>query len=161
MRLFRSAALALVLTTWLVSDRTELLPIEAQAQTSERMRVAGIDLRLYVERFTGPEPTDCGQHVLVGPTFVTAGAEQLQRSVSCGLDAAKGQKPFWMFKQEQGIDSLVFEGLLGRADGTTFRFSYDSAPCGGAGCPGRFSIERCELPRVTNRGSGAGVGCQR
>ena len=118
------------------------------------------ELRTYVFRLTGADPLDCGQHLLNRP-FVGAGSEQLHRSLVCTSDAAKNRKAFWTLKQDQGIDSLVFQGLLGTTEGEVYRFSYDSAPCGGPGCPGRFSIVRCEEPTVITRANGAAFGCKR
>lgn len=100
---------------------------------------------------TGPEPLDCGQHRLVyaGDSPVLISEEALQRSLSCGTEAAKARQPFWTFKQGQGIDSWIAHGLLGTDQGAVYRFSFDSAPCGGPGCPSRFLVEPCETPVVT------------
>ena len=151
----------LIVTTALVAvSLVHRVSAEIRSQQGDPVRAALVELRSYVERFTGPEPADCGQHALVRP-FEMAGVEQLQKSASCARDAATNRKPFWTFKQEQGIDSQVYQGLLGTADGTIFRFSYDSAPCGGPGCGGRFSIERCRQPGVvTSSGSRAEFRCR-
>ena len=117
------------------------------------------ELRDYTARFVGGDPVDCGLHLTETP-FVTAGAEALKRSVACALEAARGGKAFWAVKQDQGIDSLVFQGLLGTDDGRVYRFVYDSAPCGGPGCPGRFTIERCPHRTVVARMNTADFGCQ-
>jgi len=130
------------------------------AALSLRAEAVPAELRSYVERFTGPQPTDCGEHPLVRP-FVAAGAEELQRSLACGLEAATSRKPFWTSKQDQGIDSLIFQGIIGTTEGLTYRFSYDSAPCGSPGCPGKFTIERCQKPTVfTGRGGRADFACR-
>lgn len=105
------------------------------------------DLRAYVERFTGPNASDCGHHVL-SRTTSPAGATDLQRALACAFGAAKDRRPFWAFKQDQGMDSFLFQGLLGTVDGTVYQFWYDSAPCGGPGCAGRFSLSRCDKPTV-------------
>ena len=119
------------------------------------------ELRAYVEQFTGAEPANCGQHSLLRP-FETAGADDLRRAVTCALRSSRDRKPFVAFKQEQGIDSLVFQGLLGTSAGSIYQFSYDSAPCGGPGCAGRFVIARCERPSVTTRSGepSADFGCR-
>ena len=106
------------------------------------------DLRQYVERFTGPEPSDCGRHRLVQRErqWVAADESALQKSVICGVAAAASKRAFWTFKQDQGIDSWIASGLLGTGDGIIYRFTYDSAPCGGPGCPSRISFERCDKP---------------
>jgi hypothetical protein len=144
--LFRSWALILA-ATFLSDGSGDLLSAEFGSQTSDGARTSPMELRSYIEQFAGPNAADCGQFFLVRP-LTAPGIEELRRFLSCGLDAAKSRKPFWTLKQEQGIDSAVFQGLLGTADGTIFRFSYDSAPCGGPGCAGRFSIQRCERPAV-------------
>jgi hypothetical protein len=120
------------------------------------------DLRAHVERVTGPQPADCGQLVVtrVNGEWVAAGAEALQRALACGRDAASQHKPFWTFTQKQGIDSWVAEGLFGTSDGIVHRFSYDSAPCGGPGCPDRFTAVACENPSVdVDRDRGATFRC--
>ncbi|MPZ21130.1 MAG: hypothetical protein GEV06_25010 [Luteitalea sp.] len=124
-----------------------------------------LDLRTHVERLTGPEPIDCGQHRLTpaGRSLVPADEEALQRSLSCATDAANARRPFWTFKQNQGIDSWIAQGLLGTEEGTVYRFSFDSAPCGGPGCPSRFLVEPCESPAVSSGPShvGAEFNCNR
>jgi hypothetical protein len=123
-------------------------------------RQAPSELRENVEGLTGEKSADCGLHFLAGPGK-TADRTALRKSVACAEDAAKNRRPFWTFKQEQGIDSLVFQGLLGTANGTIYSFSYDSAPCGGPGCAGQFTAHECEKPRViVNKDLGALFECQ-
>ena len=141
----------------LLCGAAALTTVSAQESAA---RQAPAELREHVERLTGATPADCGLHFLAG-SGKTAGRDQLQRSVACAVDAAKNRKPFWTFKQEQGIDSLVFQGLLGTATGTTYSFSYDSAPCGGPGCAGQFTVHACERPTVVvNKDIGALFECQ-
>ena len=112
------------------------------------------DLRPYVHRFTGPDPLECGRHLLIRHEglWVPADEATLQKSVVCGTAAASAKRPFWTFKQDQGIDSWIATGILGTADGTIYRFRYDSAPCGGPGCESGISFRRCDQPRaVTGR----------
>lgn len=105
------------------------------------------DLRQFVERFTGSEPLECGPHLLVQvERRWVADEAALQKSVECGVAAAAGRRAFWTFKQDQGIDSWIASGILGTGDGVIYRFTYDSAPCGGPGCPSRISFERCDKP---------------
>ena len=106
------------------------------------------DLRQYIQRFTGPEPLECGRHLLIERErhWVAADEAALQKSVACGTTAALAKRPFWTFKQDQGIDSWIATGILGTVDGTMYRFSYDSAPCGGPGCSSRIAFERCDRP---------------
>jgi hypothetical protein len=131
----------------------------AQGGTSAQQVPA--ELRGYIERFTGTEALDCGRYFLTRPR-ASPSASELQRAVDCATDSATGRKPFLTFKQDQGIDSLIFQGLIGTIEGAVFRFSYDSAPCGGPRCPGRFSVERCDKPTMmTNRRSDSEFGCRR
>jgi hypothetical protein len=110
------------------------------------------EMRSYVEQFTGRDATDCGQHLLTrsGEVWASAGVDILKRSLACGVDARRQGKPFWAFKQHQGTDSWIAEGLLGTPGGAVYRFSYDSAPCGGPSsrCAGTFAIARCDAPTV-------------
>lgn len=122
-------------------------------------RIDLTELQAYVARFTGANPTDCGQHPRVH-ALVPAAAKDLQRSLGCAYDAAKARKAFWTFKQDQGIDSFVFQGLLGTIDGIVYQFWYGSAPCGGPSCSGQFSLSRCDNPTVlVNRNGTSGFGC--
>jgi hypothetical protein len=119
-----------------------------------------LELRTYLQKFIGDAPADCGQYFLARP-FAEADASQLQKAVGCGIDSAQAHKPFLAFARRQGIDSTFFEGLLGTADGYIFRFSYDSAPCGGPGCAGSFSIQGCAIPIVnTGRSGYTSLGCR-
>ena len=118
------------------------------------------ELQSYVTKFTGPQPADCGQHLLVKP-FAPVNVDELQRSLTCVFEAARNRKAFWTVKQDQGIDSLVFQGLVGTTDGVVHRFFYDSAPCGGPGCAGRFTTERCEKPTVVSERGFARFECAR
>jgi hypothetical protein len=117
------------------------------------------ELRTYVARFTGPNPGDCGQPSLVR-AFVPASSKDLQHSLACVTAAVKDRRTVWTFKQDQGIDSFLFQGLLGTIDGTVYQFWYDSAPCGGPECAGRFSLSRCGKPTVLVHRSGrSDFGC--
>jgi hypothetical protein len=106
------------------------------------------DLRQSVHRFAGSEPLECGRHLLIQQErrWVAADEAALQKSVECGVSAASAKRAFWTFKQDQGIDSWVASGILGTSDGIIYRYTYDSAPCGGPGCPSRISFERCDNP---------------
>jgi hypothetical protein len=118
------------------------------------------ELTAYVIKFTGPDPADCGRHFLTRP-FEAIAATERQRIVTCATGAAQDRRPFWAVVQLQGVDSLVFEGFLGTAEGIVYRFSYDSAPCGNSQCAGRFSINRCDRPGVLTsaRGFVISFGC--
>jgi hypothetical protein len=113
------------------------------------------DLRQHVLRYTGVEPVECGRLLLVQREgrWVAADEAALQKVVTCGLTAASNMRAFWTFKQDQGIDSWVAFGILGTADGVIYRFSYDSAPCGGPGCASRITFERCDKPAAATGSS--------
>jgi hypothetical protein len=113
------------------------------------------DLLLYVERFTGAGPLECGRHQLVrrDRDWVTADEPALQKSMACGVKAAATNKAFWTFSQGHGDDSWGAVGLLGTGEGVIYRFTYDNAPCGGPGCPSEISFERCDKPAVVVTGS--------
>lgn len=106
------------------------------------------DLRQQVLRYTGSEPIECGRLVLVQleRRWVEADEAALQKSVACGAAAASSKRAFWTLKQDQGIDSWVANGILGTTEGIIYRFSYDSAPCGGPGCASRITFQRCDQP---------------
>ena len=103
----------------------------------------------YIEQFTGRSATDCGQHGIPRAMESRAAGEvELKASLACALNASGRPEAFRTVRQLQGIDSLVYEGLLGKPDGTIYLFSYDSAPCGGRNCAGRFVIQRCLRPML-------------
>jgi hypothetical protein len=105
------------------------------------------DMQAKVENFIAAQPLHCGRHLLKEP-FVGVDEEALRQSVACGVAAAGERKAFWTFKQNQGVDSWVADGLAGTTEGTIYRFSYDSAPCGGPGCASRIRFDRCEKPET-------------
>jgi hypothetical protein len=106
------------------------------------------DLRTYTERFTGRNAKDCGEHFIADLTQ-NVSRQQLLPSLDCAIKAAVDRTTFRTLFQTAGIDSLLFEGLLAGPDGIVYRFSFDSAPCGGDDCWGRFAIARCDLPALT------------
>src|SRR5688572_9867993 len=93
--------------------------------SQDRVPKAQAELREYVERFTGSQPTECGADLL--------GGQALQQAISCGLAAAEERKPFWTFRRQAGIDSILFDGLVGTSNGVIYQFSYDDSPGGGPG----------------------------
>lgn len=136
-------------------------PSLAQAtQTSGAALHLPAELRSYLQKFVGDAPADCGRYFLPRP-FAPANTNQLQQTVGCAIESGQAHKPFVGFSQSQGIDSEVFDGLLGTTAGFIFRFSFDSAPCGGPGCAGRFSIQGCAIPSVMTAPSGyTSLGCR-
>lgn len=102
------------------------------------------ELRRYVEVFAGAEPKDCGLHAVVDRRE-TANREAMETSLNCVMESTEKHVSSWAFKQIRGVDSAIYSGLVGTSEGVIFRFTFDSAPCGGPGCTGRFSIERCPV----------------
>lgn len=114
---------------------------------------APAELREYVERFTGSQPTECGADLF--------GGLALQQAISCGIAAAKERKPFWAFQKRVGIDSILFDGLVGTSSGVIYQFSYDDSPGGGPGGDGRFVISRCDGPFLRVMRASEMIGCDR
>jgi hypothetical protein len=109
----------------------------------------------FVENFAGASVQNCGSH----DTF--ASREALEGSVACGRKASVTKTAFVTRQHIPGIDSTIYQGLVGRADGTVYFFWYDSAPCGGPGCYPRFSVQRRVTPIVVSYGmSQLTFGCQ-
>lgn len=116
------------------------------------------DLVAHVTRLTGADPIDCGRLRPARPS-VQVTADQAQPALECARNAAQQRKPFWTSIGRQGIDSIVVDGLLGSTDGVIYRFDYDSAPCGGPGCPSRFTTARCEFPTLVDRNQAVAFAC--
>lgn len=122
-------------------------------------RGAESELRSYVQRFTKGGAEDCG-----GPSVekdrIASGKEALQASLGCTAASAKKRHASWTYRHYQGVDSWLAEGLLATPEGEIYRFSFDSAPCGGPQCRGRFTIELCDRPVVVvTRSQIAGLAC--
>jgi hypothetical protein len=106
-------------------------------------------LREYIERTTGSEAVDCGQLGAV-PAPPDDTNRYIERQITCGAAAIKAKKAFWAIQWHPSLDSSACTGLVADREGTIYRFSYDSAPCGGPGCSDRFSLERCPVPAEVN-----------
>jgi hypothetical protein len=119
-----------------------------------------IEFRSTVAQYVGDKPVDCGQFPLTRGRgeLESAAASELQEAIACGGRATKASRPFLTFTRGWGIDSWIAHGLLGTAEGAVYRFSFDSAPCGGPGCAARFEIVRCLQPSVTT-GRRPGFSC--
>ena len=140
------------------------LPEVAPTLADAELHQAGVrdDLWSHLARYAGESPRDCGQHVFRA-AFERIEAEELERAVECARTAAARPEAFVAFEQYQGIDSTVVQGLVAGEDGVTFRFLYDSAPCGNPrDCPPRFTVDRCPQPTVvTERYGGPTLYCER
>jgi|SRR5688572_20267964 len=91
-------------------------------------------VELFVEDFTGPRARNCGRH------GVSATVRDLQRVVTCAVEASAKNIAFSSIKQDRGIEGPLASGLMGRGDGVIYQFGYDAAPCGGPGCPPYFGF---------------------
>jgi hypothetical protein len=141
------------------ASTTVLRPVPPRPPQDEE---SAADLFARIQGMMGAPPMECGRHFLIrtGNGFKSAGANELELSLKCGMAAAQVLKPFWTFKQNHGIDSWVADGLLGGTDGILQRFWYDSAPCGGPGCEARLRLGPCERPSVvTARDGNAEFAC--
>lgn len=108
----------------------------------------------HVQRLTGPNALDCGHYRFSGHPDTSNRIDEavVRRSLQCGLDASKRRMPFRIIREGAGIDSWIAHGSVGAPDGTMFLFSYDSAPCGGPGCPERLITSKCSSPTVKHDG---------
>lgn len=130
--------------------------IASMPQRGVRGQVQKVSLEAHIEEVTGPNAVDCGRH---DPR--TNDEDAMMKSLKCVVDAAAASKPFRAIRGQQGIDSQIAHGLLGKADGKILRFWYDSAPCGGPGCAERFDVRPCLSPAVSaDRGGEFSFVCQ-
>jgi len=77
--------------------------------------------------------------------------EEFKAATECATEAYRKGRPFYLYLGGTGIDSYVARGVAGSRNGADlYRFSYDSAPCGGpsqrGGCGPNFGLTRCEAP---------------
>lgn len=96
----------------------------------------------FVGRLVGPQARDCGRHENADTRLA------LETSLRCAVVASRQRQSFHTIVQYDGVDSHVAWGLIGSADVPLSLFHYDSAPCGGSGCPPRFAVTPCSAPQV-------------
>jgi hypothetical protein len=108
-----------------------------------------------ITKVVGAGAVVCGQHRLVKVATPIPIAE-IQKSLACGLEAAAQGKAFWMSYQLQGVEGMIYHGVAGAANGTIYRFFYDSDT--GAGEAG-FSTEPCARPTIVERDGYVQVRC--
>lgn len=104
------------------------------------------EMRTYIDRFTGPNATDCGQHFL-RPAGVDAAT--IEKSVACGVAAARAGRPFFTLRQDRNDDSTSAQGLVGTSEGTIYRFFYSDNRTGAADepeHPGSITFMLCPSP---------------
>jgi hypothetical protein len=100
-------------------------------------------LEAHIADIIGPVSVDCWV-----PGTATVSWDPLQAGFACAQEAVKQHKAFQQVEHGFSEDAATARGLIGTVDGTTFVVWYDSAPCGGPGCPERFEATPCPLPRV-------------
>lgn len=111
----------------------------------------GVSIERQVMRVVGLQAVDCGRYS--SPASETA----LQRSLECGLAAARAGHPFSVIVQYADRDPQSGEGLLAAPDGLVHALEYDTRAA-------TFRLRLCPLPTVTaspsRRGSGFEFTCQ-
>jgi hypothetical protein len=100
-------------------------------------------LESHIAEIIGPVTVDCWV-----PGTATVSWDPLQAGFACAQEAVKQHKAFQQVEHGISEDSATAAGLIGKADGRTFVIRYDSAPCGGPGCPEWFEATPCPLARV-------------
>jgi hypothetical protein len=117
----------------------------------------GLTLEQYLENAMGPGAVDCGTFSTIHngmalpprrSSKATTKVESMRESLACAAQALKDHKGFKIVQRGPAIDSEIASGVLGNADGVTFWFYSDSAPCGGPGCAGSFETKPCPLSDV-------------
>jgi hypothetical protein len=76
----------------------------------------------------------------------TPTALELEALQTCMASAFEGDRVFYFSIEGTAVDSYVATGLMRTRSGQLQRFWYDSAPCGGPGCPERFQFAACQAP---------------
>ena len=109
----------------------------------------------YLVIVMGASSTDCGH---LGIRVVDG---DVRRALDCAFEAHRRKDAFTVVKQNQGIDSDVYEGLVGDRAGTLYLFTYDSAPCGNPECFGSFSLAKCPGPTTSTIGNRLKFSCSR
>jgi hypothetical protein len=109
----------------------------------------------YLLIVTGASSTDCGR------LGIRAIDGDVRRALDCAFEAQRRKNAFTVVKQNQGIDSEVYEGLVGDRAGTLYRFTYDSGPCGNPECFGSFSLGKCPAPTTSMTGTRLQFSCSR
>jgi hypothetical protein len=99
-----------------------------------------------------------------GPTAVDCGGvrpgESPRAIDRCAVEAFRSGRPFIARYYNESIDSIMAIVLIRAPDGRAFRVYYDSAPCGGPGCPERLVQRPCERPHVVAIEGGERVTCE-
>ena len=110
------------------------------------IRAKKYGLAHYVGGITKPEYTDCGSFQVYWGTLYQLHPAARASLTQCISTARREHRPFYFVLEGPSIDSHFATGLIGDPAGSIRRFWYDSAPCGGPGCPERFTITGCVVP---------------
>jgi hypothetical protein len=89
--------------------------------------------REYLDAVMGTGSTDCGR------LGIRANDADLRRGLDCALESSRRKRSFSLVKQDAGIDSSVYQGLVGNRAGTIFLFTFDSLG-------EKFSLGKCPAP---------------
>lgn len=102
---------------------------------------------IHVLRLTGADANRCGVFQRKRGDPVSLSEAETRTAMECITAAWQGGRPFFLSIEGTGIDSYIGQGVFGlREKGGLYRFAYDSAPCGGPGCPERFTVQLCPAP---------------
>ena len=86
--------------------------------------------------FVGNDAQECGRP-----------AGDRQAALACAEEASGAHRPFRLYAERPGR-AFAATGLIGTADGRTWRFTYDTSACTSSDCFGQLSVTRCVGPRV-------------
>ena len=93
------------------------------------------DLRL----FAGEAARDCG----------TASTVEERATVElCVADAFEAEQAFMARYSSKGSDSELVTAVASNSVGVVKLFQWDSAPCGGPGCPPVTDVQSCDGPSL-------------
>lgn len=122
----------------------------AESQTREARAIPTPGPEAHLLPLIGNDAINCGSYRR--QSMRTQGGltpEELKSASDCATDAHRKGKAFYLYMGGTGIDSYVARGIAGaRNTSDLYRFSYDSAPCGGPsrspGCGPNFGMGRCD-----------------
>jgi hypothetical protein len=98
----------------------------------------------HILQVLGPDAQSCGR--FQGDPYLSGRGVRgsiKERVAECISGAARAKRGFFFSVEGSAVDSWVATGLIGATDGTLKVFWYDSAPCGGPGCPESFMTYDC------------------
>jgi hypothetical protein len=105
-------------------------------------------LQHYLGRLVAPDAVSCGLYRRLGygvdEMWLTR--EESTAVASCMTAAVRARRRAFFHVAGSRFDSRWAWGLVATEFGHLKRFDYDSAPCGGPGCPEHFETLDCPLP---------------